>query len=111
MRAGIFLRAVFQKVDERIAAVKINPAASLGGSRQVVVGIKPWIGLAALGCSVQQVMSERVHARRTHVGIAFQIKCGVEELSAQEQPPDGSFESMHFYNLSRGTTRRTVAFD
>lgn len=97
----MLLRAVFQKVDKRIATVKINPSAGLGGSGQIVVGIEPWIGLAALGCAVQQVMRERMHARGGDVRVTFQIKRGVEQFPAQEQPPDGSLESTHFYNLSR----------
>jgi hypothetical protein len=95
---------VFQKVDKGIAAVEINPAAGLRGSNKIIVGIEPAIGLAALGCSIQQVMREGVHARGGDVGIVFQIKRGVEEFPAQEEAADGSLESTHFYNLSRETS-------
>ena len=84
MRAGILLHAVFEKVDKRIAAVEMNAAASLGGPSQVVVGIEPRIGLASLGCSVQQIMGEGMHARGGEVGITFQIKRRLEEFPAQE---------------------------
>ena len=78
MRTGVFLRALFEKVDKGIAAVEIDPAAGLRGSSQVVVGIEPGIGLAALSGSVQQVMREGMHVRGGEVGITFQIKCRVE---------------------------------
>ena len=74
----MLLRAVFEKVDKRIAAVAVNAAAGLRGSSQVIVGIEPWIRLAALGGSVQQVMREGMHVRGGEVGITFQIKCRVE---------------------------------
>ena len=105
----MFLRTVFQKVDKRIAAVMIYPSSGLRGSGQVVVGIEPCVGLAALGRSVPQVMNEGMHASGGDVGIAFEIKSGVEEFSAQEQAADGSLESAHFYNLSRDAVGRTLA--
>ena len=74
----MLLRAVIEKVDKRIAAVQIDAAAGLRGSSQVVVGIEPRIGLAALGCSVQQVMREGMHARGGDIAIPFQIERGVE---------------------------------
>jgi hypothetical protein len=49
----MLLDGVFEEVDKGIAAVEINATAGLGGSRQVIVGIEPRIGLAAFGCSVQ----------------------------------------------------------
>src|SRR5579863_1595095 len=91
MRARIRLRAMLQEVAKRVAPA----GAGLFVPRQVVDWLEPSIRLAALRCSVQQVMRERMHARRADVRITLQIKCGVEVFLAEEEPAYGSLESPH----------------
>ena len=80
-----------EKIDEGIATA----TAGLARSSEVIVKIEPWIGLATLRGSMQQVMGERMHARRADVRITLQIECCIEEFPAQEDAPDGSFEPPH----------------
>lgn len=76
--------AMLQKIRKRFPA----PAASLRRPRQVIIGIEPRVGFPAFGGSMEQVMQERLHARRGDVGIALVVKRGVEKLLAQPELPE-----------------------
>ncbi len=67
-----------EKVDKWITSAPVR----FGRSGEIIVGVEPRIGLAALGCSMEQVMSEGVHPSGSDVWITLEIKSGVEEFFA-----------------------------
>jgi hypothetical protein len=57
VRAHPLYAALFEKVNQRVPA-----AAGLRVTAEVVIGVKQRMGLAAFGCSVFQVMTQRIYA-------------------------------------------------
>lgn len=76
MGAGPFLAARLYEMQERIAR-----AARLRAASQVMRRIEQRVRLALLPSSVDQIVSQRIDARGSHIRVRAQVKCGVEQLT------------------------------
>jgi hypothetical protein len=100
VRAGTLFDSVREIIDERVAAA----LASRGRTGQVIIRIEPGIGFAALGCAMQQVVREGMHARRANIGIAARVKRGVKVPPSLEEPLVRGFEAPHVCHYRAGGT-------